>query len=174
MAHRQVRPGVAADAEALTELSRTTFLETYAVHNTPEDMALYLRQSLTVGQWADILANPDHLVLVLEDGNGLAGYAELRQGFVPDSVKTAVPIELSRFYLRKDRFGQGLGTVLMNAVVGAAQARASSAIWLGVWQKNERAVAFYRKSGFEVVGTQVFPLGKDLQDDWIMMKALTT
>lgn len=168
----RVRPATLADAEALTELSRSTFMDTYAVHNTPEDMALYLRQSLTVEQWKVILATPSHLVLLLEDEDGLAGYTEIRTGFTPASIVTPSPIELSRLYIRKDRFGRGLGAALMSAAVEQARRWGGTALWLGVWQKNERAVAFYRKSGFEVVGTQVFPLGKDLQDDWIMMRKL--
>lgn len=168
----RVRPGLPADADELTELSRSTFIDTYAEHNTPEDMALYLRQSLTTDQWRDILGNPAHAVLLLEDDAGLAGYAELRQGFVPDSVKTARPIELSRFYVRKNRFGKGFGAQLMSAAVEAARTRGGTGLWLGVWQKNERAIGFYKKNGFSVVGAQVFPLGKDLQDDWIMLRAL--
>ena len=169
----QVRPGLPADAESLTELSRSTFIDTYAVHNTPEDMALYLRQSLTVDQWRAILGDATHTVLLLEDAEGLAGYVELRQGFVPDCVKTEEPLELSRLYVRRNRFGKGLGALLMCAAIEVAQTRGATGVWLGVWQKNERAIAFYKKSGFLVVGAQIFPLGKDLQEDWVMMKALT-
>ncbi|MEO8031168.1 MAG: GNAT family N-acetyltransferase [Gemmatimonadota bacterium] len=168
----RVRPGAQTDAESLTELSRQTFIDTYAIHNTPEDMALYLRQSLTVEQWRDILSHPDHVVLLLEDGIGLAGYAELRTGFVPDCVTATAPIELSRLYILTDRFGQGLGARLMESAVAEAARRGRSALWLGVWQKNERAIGFYRKSGFKIVGNQVFPLGRDLQADWVMMKTL--
>jgi GNAT superfamily N-acetyltransferase len=172
MALAKVRPGLPTDADELTELSRSTFIETYAVHNTPEDMALYLRQSLTADQWRDTLRNPAYAVLLLEDDEGLAGYTEVRQGYVPDCVKTARPVELSRLYVRKNRLGKGLGALLMSAAVETARARSATGLWLGVWQKNERAIAFYKKSGFTVVGAQVFPLGKDLQDDWVMMKAL--
>ncbi len=172
MSSIRVRPGAPPDADALTELSRRTFIDTYANHNTPEDMALYLRQSLTVEQWREILSHPDHAVLLLEDEAGLAGYAELRSGFVPDCVTARAPIELSRLYILTERFGQGLGARLMESAVAEAGRRGASALWLGVWQKNERAIGFYRKSGFEIVGSQVFPLGKDLQADWIMMKTL--
>jgi len=77
----RLRTAAAADAEPLSELSRQTFLATYAHRNTAADMELYLAQSLTVAQWRDILARPEHCVLLLEDEAGLAGSGVLRRSF---------------------------------------------------------------------------------------------
>ncbi|HTO73406.1 MAG TPA: GNAT family N-acetyltransferase [Gemmatimonadales bacterium] len=167
-----LRVAEAGDAAPLTELSRRTFLATYAVHNTPADMELYLAQSLTEAQWRETLGRVGHRVLLLEDNRSLVGYAEIRQGFTPDSVKTKVPVELSRLYVAPERQGEGLGTVLMDGCVEEARSRGGTGLWLGVWQKNLRAIAFYRRSGFEIVGAQIFPLGQDLQEDWVMLRPL--
>jgi ribosomal protein S18 acetylase RimI-like enzyme len=168
----RLRTATTDDAEPLTDFSRRTFLDTYAQHNTPADMEIYLAQSLGTAQWREILSRPEHRVFLLEDDRGLAGYAELRQGFTPECVSTAVPVELCRLYVAKERFGQRLGTRLMEACVEEAVQRGGTGLWLGVWQKNERALEFYRRSGFSIVGTQFFPLGKDLQDDWVMLRAI--
>jgi ribosomal protein S18 acetylase RimI-like enzyme len=172
MTPTRLRPAAAADAAPLTELSRRTFLATYAHRNTPADMDLYLAQSLTVAQWMEILSRPEHAVLLLEDEDGLAGYAEVRQGFTPSCVMTEAPIELSRLYVATERLGRGLGGLLLQGCIREALARGGTGLWLGVWQENTRAIAFYRRAGFAIVGTQIFPLGRDLQQDWVMLRPL--
>ncbi len=52
--------------------------------------------------------------------------------------------------------------------------KGGTGLWLGVWQKNERAIGFYRRWKFETVGTQFFPMGPDLQEDWVMLRELGT
>lgn len=168
----ELRTATIDDAEPLTAFSRQTFLDTYADQNTPADMELYLKQSLTTAQWRDILDRPEHQVFLLNDDQELAGYAEIRQGFTPGCVSTRVPVELSRLYVARQRFGQGLGVRLMQACVTAAAERGGTGLWLGVWQRNQRAIEFYRRSGFSIVGTQFFPLGKDLQHDWVMLRPI--
>jgi ribosomal protein S18 acetylase RimI-like enzyme len=56
----------------------------------------------------------------------------------------------------------------MKAVVGAADTRGADTLWLGVWERNLRTQAFYRKCGFEDVGQQGFRVGTDLQTDRVM------
>lgn len=168
----RLRAATLQDVELLTEFSRRTFLDTYADQNTPADLELYLAQSLSPTQWRDILLRPDHYVILLEDEDSLAGYAEIRQGFTPGCVATKVPVELSRLYVARERFGQGLGARLMEACVDEAVRRGGTGLWLGVWQRNQRAIDFYRRAGFEMVGSQIFPLGRDLQDDWVMLRPL--
>ncbi|HKV76271.1 MAG TPA: GNAT family N-acetyltransferase [Gemmatimonadales bacterium] len=172
MGRPHLRAAVPGDAAPLTELSRRTFLATYAVHNTAADMELYLAQSLTETQWRDVLERSERRVLLLEDGSALVGYAEVRQGFTPSSVQTEVPVELSRLYVSAERQGEGLGAVLMQGCIEEALARGGTGLWLGVWQKNGRAIAFYQRSGFTIVGSQIFPLGRDLQEDWVMLRPL--
>jgi diamine N-acetyltransferase len=167
-----LRHAAPADLAALTELSRRTFIDTYASHNRPEHLDLYLRQSLTVGQWQAELATPGSVVLLAEVEGALAGYAEVRQGFVPGCVRTPVPVELARIYVAREHQGGGVGGALMAAALDEAAARGGTGLWLGVWQKNERAIAFYRRWRFETVGTQFFPMGPDLQEDWVMVREL--
>lgn len=167
-----LRRAGANDVAALTELSRRTFIDTYAAHNRPEHLELYLRQSLTVEQWRAELSTPGSVVLLAETARGLAGYAEVRQGFVPDCVRTRVPVELARIYVARECQGGGVGAALMAAALDEATLKGGTGLWLGVWQKNERAIGFYRRWKFETVGTQFFPMGPDLQEDWVMLREL--
>jgi ribosomal protein S18 acetylase RimI-like enzyme len=169
-----LRRARADDVAALTELSRRTFIDTYAPHNRPEHLDLYLRQSLTPAQWQAELSTPGSVVLLADIGGALAGYAQVRQGFVPDCVRTAVPVELARLYVARECQGSGIGGVLMAGALEEARLRGGTGLWLGVWQKNERALGFYRRWKFETVGTQFFPMGPDLQEDWVMLRELVT
>jgi diamine N-acetyltransferase len=167
-----LRRAGADDVAALTELSRRTFIDTYASYNRPENLEDYLRQSLTVEQWRVELSTPGSIVLLAETDRGLAGYTEVRQGFVPDCVRTPTPVELARIYVAREFQGGGVGAALMTAALDEAMLKGGTALWLGVWQKNERAIAFYRRWKFETVGTQFFPMGPELQEDWVMLREL--
>ena len=167
-----LRRAGAEDVAALTELSRRTFIDTYAAHNRPEHLEDYLRQSLTVEQWRAELSAPGSVVLLAETDSRLAGYAQVRQGFVPDCVHTPVPVELARIYVARECQGGGIGDALMAAALDEAAIKGGTGLWLGVWQKNERAIGFYRRWKFETVGTQFFPMGPDLQEDWVMLREL--
>jgi ribosomal protein S18 acetylase RimI-like enzyme len=77
-----------------------------------------------------------------------------------------------RFYVDPIRHGHGIAQTLMDAVLTTARADAAHTIWLGVWERNPRAIAFYRKCGFEDVGSHPFLVGTDLQTDRVMTRAL--
>ncbi len=62
--------------------------------------------------------------------------------------------------------------MLMQATLEAAVAAGARTLWLGVWEHNPRAIAFYRKFAFVEAGTHDFLLGRDRQTDLIMMRPL--
>lgn len=79
-------------------------------------------------------------------------------------------MEIVRIYARKEWIGRGVGAQLMKTSLREAENAGCDVVWLGVWERNLRAIAFYRKWGFEQVGTQVFQLGDDMQNDWVMVR----
>jgi len=125
-----------------------------------------------VAQQEAELANPEITTLLAKVDGELAGYAQLRANAVPDCVKGSTPLELWRFYIAARWHGLGIAQALMNSVEMEARAREAQTLWLGVWERNERAKAFYRKCGFADVGSQVFVLGTDSQTDRIMVRPL--
>jgi diamine N-acetyltransferase len=164
---RRARP---ADAARLAEFAARTFFETFAADNTTEDMALHLTRTFGAPQQTGEIANPAMVTIVAELPDGLAGYAQLREGPVPESVQGPSPIELLRFYVDQPWHGQGLARRLMQAVDEEAIRHGASTLWLAVWERNERAKAFYAKCGFEDVGSKVFLLGNDKQRDRVMAR----
>jgi diamine N-acetyltransferase len=170
-----VKLGTVADAGALAELAARTFRETYAADNRPEDMAVHVAQAFTPSQQETELANPDISTLLAEADGQLAGYAQLRSGVPPACVPGGdASVELWRFYVARDWHGRGIAQALMNTVIANAQRRGRWALWLGVWERNARARAFYSKSGFVDIGSQVFMLGRDAQTDRILTRRLST
>jgi len=101
------------------------------------------------------------------------GYAMLRSGSVLDSVTDDEPIELVRLYVSRKHLGGGVGAALMRVCINEASRHGHRTLWLGVWEHNHRAQAFYRKWNFREVGTHVFQLGDDPQTDMLMQLSLS-
>ena len=166
---RRANPG---DAELLAELGARTFSETFAADNSPEDMAAYLSASFNPARQAAELADPASTFLIAEVGGRAAGYAKLHAGEPAEGVEGHQPVELVRLYVSHEWLGRGVGAELMRACVDEARRAGRGTMWLGVWERNGRAQAFYRKWGFRAVGEHVFQLGADPQRDILMELAL--
>jgi len=168
----RIRSASAADNLLLAELGRRTFLETFGPDNTPENMAAYLEASFGLEIQAAELADPATLFLIAEVQAEAVGFARLREGPPAQGSSGLNPMEIVRFYSRQDWIGLGVGPVLMQACLAYARSRGCDVLWLDVWERNTRAQAFYRKWGFEVVGTQAFQLGSELQTDLLMQRPI--
>jgi diamine N-acetyltransferase len=60
----------------------------------------------------------------------------------------------------------------MDVCLAEARSRGGDVVWLGVWEKNDRAIQFYQRKGFTVAGITTFQLGADLQHDLLMQRKL--
>ncbi|HKV36351.1 MAG TPA: GNAT family N-acetyltransferase [Pyrinomonadaceae bacterium] len=165
-----IRHGTVDDAELLSELGSRTFSETFAADNTEEDITEYLATSFNVAQQTAELEDPASTFLIAEIDGRAAGYAMLRDGEPEQGVEGANPIELVRLYVAREWLGRGLGEQLMRACLDEARQFGHETIWLGVWEQNERAQAFYRKWNFHPFGEHMFQLGSDLQRDILMAR----
>lgn len=163
-----IRCGVPADAPVLAAVARDTFFDTFAATNDAADMAIHLERAYGVAQQSAELADPHIVTLLVEAGGQAVGYAQLREGHVPACVRGPRPIEVWRFYVAREWHGQGIAQALMERVRAEAAARSAGTLWLGVWDRNPRAQAFYRKCGFVDVGEHVFLFGTDPQTDRVM------
>lgn len=163
-----IRRGQAADAQVLAVLARDTFFDTFAATNDAADMALHLERAYGVPQQAAELADPGLVTLLVEEGGQAVAYAQLRTGHAPECVRGAQSIELWRFYVNREWHGRGIAQALMARVIAEATAAGARTLWLGVWERNLRARAFYGKCGFVDVGEHVFLFGTDPQTDRVM------
>src|SRR5262245_31852043 len=167
-----IRRGVPEDAETLSAAAERWFRETFSPDNTAEDMELYCASAFSPDIQRAQLTDPAVETLLLHDPSGrLMAYAQLRDGG-PDGITLPAPIELWRFYVDSVHHGRGLAAQLMAGVESAARAREAKTLWLGVWEKNYRARAYYRKAGFLDIGSHEFHLGADLQTDRLLSRPL--
>ena len=164
--------GSASDAEELAAFATRTFAETFAADNRPEDMQAHLSANYSVERQAEELADPSVTTILARADGDLIGYAQVRRSTPPSCVTQVDPIELHRLYLDKRAKGSGLASELMLAVRKAAKEFGAQHIWLGVWEHNPRAIAFYRKTGFSDVGSTIYMVGPDRQTDRVMVAAV--
>jgi diamine N-acetyltransferase len=168
-----VRRATAGDAARLAAFGARAFHDTFAADNRPEDMAAYLAASFSAERQGAELTDPETIVLLAEREGVVAGYAQLRFGAAPAGPVEAsldAPVELTRFYVGAEWIGRGVAGPLMRHALDAARRGGGRTLWLGVWERNARAIAFYRKWGFADAGSQKFALGDDVQTDRVMVR----
>ena len=152
----------------LSELGAKTFYETFAKDNTPENIDLYIKESFSPEIQFNELSEPEVFFLIAESEGIPIGYAQLIMNSKDESIKGTGPLEIRRIYASQAYLGKGVGKELMKATISEARQRGCDCVWLGVWEKNQRAIDFYKKWGFREVGTHIFMLGDDPQMDFIM------
>lgn len=167
--YRQCSPD---DVRALRDISRKTFQETFADQNSAADLQAYLDKAFDTDKLRGELSDENSRFYFLYADGELAGYLKLNQAPAQTDINDEDTLEIERIYVAQAYQGRGLGRYLMNLAVRTAQAAKKSCIWLGVWEKNEKAIAFYKKHGFTRVGVHPFILGGDAQTDYIMRKTL--
>ena len=167
-----IRTAGPVDAKLLVELGRSSFYEAFAEETAPEDMAEHLRTAFKIEDITEQLQNDQSLFIILEINSAAAGYAFLHPEDPPDCVKTPNPVQLNRFYLRKDYYGRKVGNTLMAACLERARSRGFQSVWLSTWEFNHRANAFYKKWEFEIAGRAKFTVGSDIQNDNIFARRI--
>jgi ribosomal protein S18 acetylase RimI-like enzyme len=166
------RHAVSGDADRLLQFAARTYYHTFASSNTPENMQAYMTCSFTLPQFKAELNDPHAIFILAETEEQLTAYAKLLPDEAPECVTGDAPIELVRFYVDEPWHGSGLASALMEVCLTEAKEGGFKTMYLGVWEKNFRAQAFYRKWDFMRVGEHIFKMGDDSQIDWWMMRAV--
>jgi ribosomal protein S18 acetylase RimI-like enzyme len=163
------------DAALVSELGARLFEQTFGAANTVEDMRDYLTSTFRPELQTAELADPMRATVVAEDETGTAvGYAMMVRDSGDSSIQAQHPAEIQRIYVDRTLHGAGAGAALMSACIDQARAWDADVIWLAVWERNPRAIAFYEKSGFRRTGRKTFKLGSDLQHDFVMARNLSS
>lgn len=172
LAPPRIRNATGADAAPLAALAERTFRDTFAAVNTVDDIEAYVRAAFALDRVRGELADGANTFLLAftDDVARPNGYAKLRTGTTEPSVTGPRPVELQRLYVDQSALGHGVGAALMRACLAAAGAAGHRTLWLGVWERNARAIAFYDRWGFATVGHHVFRLGSDDQTDLVMAR----
>jgi GNAT superfamily N-acetyltransferase len=167
-----IRRATETDAARVAEFAQRTFVETFGVHNTPENLAAHVAKSFGPAIQLREIRDGNGVTLLAELDGDVAGFAQVRRGVAPPCVTGAAPVELQRFYVDRPFHGTGIAQRLMRAVEDTGRVLGGRTLWLGVWEQNPRAIAFYAKCGFVDVGEHSFFVGSDEQTDRVMCRSL--
>jgi ribosomal protein S18 acetylase RimI-like enzyme len=188
----QIRLAGREDAELVAGIGRRTFIDSFGVYNTTENMDLFLNKQFTREMQMAEVGAPGRIFLLANCGEEPAGYASMRESDPPPGLDGSLSgqgsdsqdrapspgfqriaaIEIRQIYSEQKMIGKGVGKALMNRCIEIAREMNKTWIWLGVWEHNARAIAFYQKCGFERFGDHPFVLGTEHQTDWLMKKRL--
>ena len=156
------------DMKELRALCIQTFSDTYKAKNTPENFNNYINSSFSEAQLSKELNDQNAQFLFVQDGDQILGYLKLNEKGAQTEASHPNGLEIERIYLLKTAQGKGLGRLMINKSIEIAQKKGKSPLWLGVWDQNTNAIAFYQKMGFKIMGTHDFILGDDVQRDFVM------
>jgi diamine N-acetyltransferase len=163
-----VRRATDEDAEALSWFAAERFRETFGPDCKPSDMDAYLRKAFSPEIQRGEIANGAATVILASDressDDSLIGYVHL--------IADQTAIEMKRLYIAPAWKGRGLAQLLFNEALDEGRRRRGRRLWLTVWDRNERAIAFYKKMGFRISGAETFQLGEETQTDHMMEIAL--
>jgi ribosomal protein S18 acetylase RimI-like enzyme len=152
----------------LQTIGKQTFSEAFAENNTEENIQTYLEESFNTGQLQKELSDPDSQFFMAYDQEQAIGYLKINTGPAQTEQKLKNSLEVQRIYVLRDYFGKAVGQLLFNKAIQVAKELKVDTIWLGVWEKNTRAIQFYKKNGFVEFDKHVFLLGDDPQTDLLM------
>lgn len=161
------------DIDSLQRISKQTFSETFSALNTEENMKKYLEDGLSIEKLtAELIDANSEFYFALLNSN-IIGYLKLNFGESQTELKDNKALEIERIYVLKEFHGDNVGQLLYEKAMQVAKQNNANYVWLGVWEKNPRAINFYKKNGFVEFDKHIFKLGDDEQTDIMMKLALT-
>lgn len=167
-----IRKALVEDIATLQVIGRRTFYETFAPHNTEEDIQKYLDESFTYEKVKREVDNPESQFFIAWDEETPIGYLKVNTGTAQTELKDETALEIERIYVLAEYHGKKAGQLLYEKALETALQYKKASIWLGVWEENQRAIRFYQKNGFVPFDKHIFRLGDDEQTDIMMRKAL--
>ena len=159
--------------QELIDIAMETFIDAFGSLNDPDYFQAYLSHAFSSKQLRAELSNPNSFFYLIYQGASLVAYLKLNFGEAQSEFKKDGGMELERIYVSTPYHGKGMGGQLLRFVVQLAKQKNARYVWLGVWEKNTRAIAFYLRHGFKKIGSHPYYIGKDKQTDWLMQKEIT-
>lgn len=163
-----IRPAKSNDAQCLAQLAQATFKAAFSHSCNDHDMALYCESNFTATIQLKEILDTNIVTLLVFLNNELVGFAQVGLDSFNKYLKVEQQMELKRIYFVNKYHGSGLASKLMTEIHKIWSNSNAQCIWLGVWEDNSKAIAFYHKYGFRIVGEHIFQLGQDPQRDLIM------
>ena len=168
----QIRKVVDRDMSILIEIARTTFDITYRHLNDPAHFDEYMSTAFSKEQISKEVNDPNSIFYLLWVNENAEGYLKLNRKDAQTEANMEDILEIERIYVSQILQGQGLGSRLVEKAKEVALEENYKELWLGVWEKNQAAIGFYKRLGFVPFGEHDFMLGPDRQRDILMKMSL--
>ncbi|TDD95233.1 GNAT family N-acetyltransferase [Flavobacterium cellulosilyticum] len=168
MSKIEIRKATISDLETIQEISITTFKETFASVNSPENMANYIRDNFNQKQLIMEINNPDSAFYLASLEKVTIGYLKINTGISQTEKQKENSLEIHRIYVLQTFHGKKIGQLLLDEAINSAIQANIDLVWLGVWEENHRALQFYSKNGFVEFDKHIFTLGDDVQTDLLL------
>ncbi|MBW6479939.1 MAG: GNAT family N-acetyltransferase [Bacteroidales bacterium] len=156
----------------MQNVGRQTFFETFRDTNTKENLEKYLNENFNSGQLTKELNNPETSFFLALINNMVVGYLKINTGDAQTEFKIHDELEIERIYVIKSYWGKSVGQSMLDFALHFARQKNKKTVWLGVWEKNIRAIRFYEKNRFAIFGKHAFKVGEDIQTDLLMRLSL--
>lgn len=169
-----IKKATPKDIDLLQKISRETFFETYSKLNTEENMKKYLEENFALETLTSELDNSNSEFYFALRGGDVIGYLKLNFGASQTDLKDNKSVEIERIYVLRAFHGNNVGHMLYEKAIQVAKQIKADYVWLGVWEENAKAIAFYKKHGFVEFDKHIFKLGDDEQTDFMMKLELNT
>ncbi len=168
----QIREASINDVSLLKKTGRQTFYETFHETNTEENLAKYLDESFNDEKLKEELSHPLSRIYFAAVDDKVVGYLKVNMGQAQTESRDEGWFEIERIYITKEYWGKAVGQRLLDFALALASEQECSYVWLGVWEKNYRAIRFYEKNGFLPFDKHIFQVGNDPQWDVLMKKKI--
>lgn len=166
----RIAPATLEQMAHVCRIGREVYTDTFAPYNTEANLRAYLDEAYVLPTLEAEWAEPASAYYLSWDGDQPTGFMRLRRNNEAAQYLGEHTVELHRLYIRKPWQAAGVGSRFMEVALAEARNRGVHWIWLGVWEKNFPAQAFYKKWGFEKFGDHVFRMGDDPQTDWLLCR----
>ena len=152
----------------LQKISKETFVEAFSNQNSEVNMRKYLEENLSIQQLTNELLNSESSFYFARMDEKIIGYLKVNFGKAQTDFKEDDSIEIERVYVLSEFHGKDVGKKLLDKAIEISREKNAKSVWLGVWEKNYKAIRFYQKNGFVEFGKHPFILGDDIQTDILM------
>jgi ribosomal protein S18 acetylase RimI-like enzyme len=156
------------DLLELQNIGITCFKETFSSMNSEENMNAYLQKSFSTAQLISELSDPNSEFYIAKLNALVIGYLKVNSGEAQTEIKDQKSLEIERIYVLSKFHGKKFGQLLYEKALAISKQKKVSYVWLGVWEKNQKAILFYQKNGFAIFDTHIFKLGNEVQTDFMM------
>ena len=155
-------------ADELQKIAVTTFTKTIPEDVSPDDMEVYVQDRFGKNVLTESLSNQETEFYLAQMNEDVIGYLKINFGNAQTDIKDQDGMEIERIYTLSEYFGKNVGKLLLDKAFEAAKEKNVKYVWLGVWEKNPRAIRFYEKNGFVPFGNHSFKFGNDTHTDILM------